>query len=242
MKLKCIIIDDEPHAISELEDLVNQSPTLVLANSFPDVNPAIAWLQENKFVDIVFSDINMPSINGIDSAKILKKYCQFLVFATAHREFALDAFNVSASAYLVKPISKINFLEKIDELINSNASAELATTNQNDILFIKGGAKNSFIRIKFNEIVFIEGMLNYIVIHTVNDKHITYMSLKEIMAKLEHTGLFIRINKSIIISANFVSHIDGFVVHLTNNKYQTVGNAYKSAFQKYISKRTLNNG
>jgi len=241
MKLNCIIIDDEPHAISEMEDLIISCPQLELAKSFLDISAAISFLQQNGPVHFIFSDINMPVINGIDAAKILNRYCRCLVFVSAHREYAFDAFGVSASAYLTKPVSTTVFLDKIDELITQTLNSELPKKNNDDILFVKGSAKNSFTKINYNDIIFIEGLLNYVVIHTVNDRHITYMGLKEILKRLEHTSIFFRINKSIIISTRYIGKIDGNTIRLTNKNEYTIGNTYKSAFHEYITKRTLNN-
>lgn len=242
MELKCIIIDDEPHALSELEDLVECCPHLTSTGSFRDVGPALSFLQDYGAVEIIFSDIHMSSMNGIDSARLLKRYCRFLVFVTAHREYAFEAFGVSAAGYLVKPVSRAVFLEKVNELIEqTNSHGGPAETNEN-ILFVKGGSKNNFTKINVNEIVFIEGLLNYVIIHTANNRQITYMGMKEIIKKLEHKGAFIRVNKSIIVSVNHISHIDGNMVHLSNKNFYAIGNMYKSAFHEFIAKRTLNTG
>ncbi|MGN6639149.1 MAG: LytR/AlgR family response regulator transcription factor [Mucilaginibacter sp.] len=241
-KLKCIVVDDEPHAISELEDLIKCCPQLANAASFRDTGDALSFLQDQGGVDIIFSDIHMPAMNGIDSARLFKKYCRFLIFVTAHREHAFEAFNVNASSYLVKPVSKTAFLEKVYELFGHNSLFVTNSERKEDFLFVKGSMKNHFTRINFNDIIFIEGLLNYVIIHTTTTKHITYIGLKEITKKLENKGAFIRINKSIIISANHISHIDGNIVYLSNKNFYTVGNIYKGAFHDYITKHTLNNG
>ena len=239
MEFKCIIVDDEPHAIAELEDLSSLVPSLKIIATFMDTSEAISFLQQNGEVDFIFSDINIPGINGIDSATVFKKHCRFLIFVSAHREYALDAFNVSASAYLVKPVSRTVFLTKMDELIAQTGKA--GSVNQaDDILFVKGNSKSNFVKINHNKIIFIEGLLNYIVIHTEEEKLITYMGLKDVLDKLQSNNLFIRVNKSTIISVNYISHVDGNIVYLTNKKHFTIGDRFKSAFHEFISKRTLN--
>ncbi|MBS1522130.1 MAG: response regulator transcription factor [Bacteroidetes bacterium] len=240
MELKCIIIDDEPHAISELEDIVRFAPSLTVVKTFMIVSDAISFLQENGKVDFIFSDINMPGINGIDSGAIFKKYCRFLVYVSAYRKYAMEAFDVSASAYLIKPVSRTMFLNKMDELISQINTGD-SQTNLDDVLFVKGNSKGSFIRLNYNKIIFIQGLLNYVVIHTQDDKVITYMGLKDILVKTKDYHLFIRINKSVIVSANFISHVDGNTVYLTNNVQFSIGSRFKSAFHEYLTKRTLNN-
>ncbi|WEA03858.1 LytR/AlgR family response regulator transcription factor [Mucilaginibacter sp. SJ] len=240
MDLHCIIIDDEPHAVSELADLVRDVPGLHIAETFADARQAIAYLRQNGGVDIVFSDINLPGISGIDSAKLLRKYCRFLVFVSAHREFALEAFGVSANAYLVKPVSRALFMEKIYELTTVEKPAAAPEAEQ--VLFIKGNSKNSFIKVAPGKIIFIEGMLNYVVIHTEGEKYVTYMGLKDILEKLAHLTQFMRINKSVIISLNHISHLDGHVVFLDNKMSFTIGKTFRDAFRDYIAKRTLNDG
>ena len=239
MEFKCIIIDDEPHAISELEDLARFMPHLTIVKTFIDGGAAIFYLQQNSQVDFIFCDINMPGINGIEAATVLKKYCRSLIFVSAHREHALEAFGVSASAYLVKPVSRNIFIQKMDELIGQmNISA--SEIKSDDVLFIKGNSKSSFIKINYNKIIFIEGLLNYVVIHTQEDKLITYMGLKDILQKLSGNQLFIRVNKSIIVSVNYIGHIDGNIVYLLNKNRFNIGNRFKSAFHEYLRKRTLN--
>jgi two-component system LytT family response regulator len=240
MNLKCIIIDDEPHAVSELEDLVSLLPNLHMAGSFPDVIQAVSFLQLNGPVDIIFSDISMPVVSGIDSAGTLKKFCNYLVYVTAHRNYAVEAFEVSAAAYLIKPIGKNIFLEKVNDLIRQSQYLASKPQDKDENLFVKGSSKNSFIKINFNDIIYIEAMLNYVIIHTIKDSQVTYIGLKEMMNKLQSKEKFMRINKSIIVSTNHINHVDGNLVHLENKKYYAIGKSYKNAFHEYITKRTLN--
>ncbi|TWI94581.1 LytTR family two component transcriptional regulator [Mucilaginibacter frigoritolerans] len=241
MELKCIIIDDEPHAISELKELTHCLSSLHVIKTFMDTSEAIDFLQNHGPVDFVFSDINMPGLNGIDAALVLRKYCHFLIFVSAHSEFALDAYGVSASAYLLKPVSQGNFVQKVDELIAKLPSVGQAQQKEDDVLFIKGNSKNNFIKVNYNDIIYIEGLLNYVIIYTERDKLITYMGLTEILQKLGRTDLFFRINKSMIISTNHIRQVNGNMVYLSNNAPLGIGRSYRSAFQEYILKRTLNN-
>ena len=239
MEFTCILIDDEPHAIYELEELIGYMPRLIIVKTFMNAGEAISFLQGNGNVDFIFSDIHIPGINGIDSASIFKKYCRFLIYVSAHREYALEAFNVSASSYLVKPVSRSIFLTKMDELIAQINSSQ-TIIKPDDVLFVKGNAKGTFTRINYNKIIFIEGLLNYVVIHMESERLITYMGLKDILEKMADSHLFIRVNKSIIVSVNYISHVNGNTVYLSNKTHFSIGSRFKSAFHEYLTKRTLN--
>ncbi len=240
MKLNCIIIDDELHAISELSELINLNANLNLLNTFVDARDAIAYLQEISHVDIVFSDISMPALNGLNAGKMLNKYCKFLIYVTAHREFALDAFGVNAAGYLTKPVIYLEFMERMEIVFEKYGSAVERKLPKDAILFVKGGLKNSFIKINYNHIVYIEALLNYIIIHTESNSYITYITLKKMEEKLINQEEFFRISKSIIVSLNYVTKVDGNMVMMSNRKSHELGVKYKSVFLEFLKKRTLN--
>jgi len=239
MKFNCIVIDDEFHALAELTELINLHHQLNLSGSFLDINEAVAYLHSNGPVDIVFSDIGMPAISGIDAADILKKYSDNLIYVTAYREFALDAFSVGADGYLLKPVNRIDFFKRIDAILERSQKSKTEARIHDDHIFIKGDLKNTFIKIRYSEIVFIEGMLNYVMVHTTNVKEMTYMGLKDISEKLETQGNFLRINKSIIISMDYLERVRGNTVYLSTNQSFTIGNPYKNAFHEHVIKRAV---
>jgi DNA-binding LytR/AlgR family response regulator len=237
--MSCIVIDDEPHAVDELEDLIGQVPNLSLLSTFSDAKLAIAYLQETGNVDIIFSDINMAVLNGIEAAEIMNKYCHFLVYVTAHREYAPEAFGARADGYLLKPVTYISFTQKIEDISNKFQDIIRLQREENQFLFIKGGQKSSFIKIKYSDIVYIEAMLNYIMIHTTTGQEITYIGLKAMEDKLHVMDVFFRINKSIIISLNYLDRVDGNIARLANGTSYQVGEKYKSVFLEFLKKHTL---
>jgi two-component system LytT family response regulator len=239
--LTCVIIDDETHAVSEIEDLAIFSQVLNVVGTFKEPISAIAFLRQYGKVDIVFSDINMPEINGIDAAVVIRKYSNYLIFITAHRDYALDAFSVNADGYLLKPVSSVSFLGKIDDIVAKRKDQGTVEFDAAlSALFIKGNTKNSFIKVDIVEIKLVSGLSNYSIIHTTKTSHITYMGLKDINEKLLQYKSFIRINKSAIVSFNFIKNIEGNMVFLTTGESFSVGSSYKSAFSDFIAKRTLN--
>jgi len=239
MTMSCIVIDDEPHAIEEVRDLISQVPHLNLLQTFPDAKQAIAYLQEIGHVDIIFSDISMAVLNGIEAAEILNNYCHFLVYVTAYREFAPEAFGAKADGYLLKPVSYVAFRQKVEDLNSKFQDIIKLQKEEHQFLFIKGGQKSSYIKIKYSDIVYIEAMLNYIMIHTTTGHEITYIGLKAMEDKLQSMDLFFRINKSIIISLHYLDRVDGNIARLSKGQSYQIGEKYKSVFLDFLKKHTL---
>lgn len=237
--MSCVIIDDEPHAIEELSDLIAQVPHLNLLQSFSDARQAITYLQEVSRADIIFSDIDMSVLNGIAAAELLNNHCHFLVYVTGYRDYAPEAFGAKAAGYLLKPLSYIAFTQKIEELTHKFNDIIRLNRDENQLLFIKGGQKSSYVKIKYNDIIFIEAMLNYIKIHTTTGHEITYIGLKAIEDRLEIMDIFFRINKSIIISLHYLERVNGNMVKLSNGETYQIGDKYKSVFLEFLSKHTL---
>lgn len=237
--MSCIIIDDEPHAIEEMRDLIAQVPHLNLLESFSDARQAIAYLQEINHADIIFSDINMSVLNGIDAAEILNNYCHFLVYVTAHRDYAPEAFAAKADGYLLKPVSYLSFRQNVEDLNGKHQDILRLQRDDQQFLFIKGGQKSSYIKIKYSDIVYIEAMLNYIMIHTTTGHEITYIGLKAMEDKLHDMDIFFRINKSIIISLNYLERVDGNIARLALGQSYQIGDKYKSVFLEFLRKHTL---
>ena len=237
MELSCIVIDDEPHAISQVEQLIAQTPGISLTGSFENAYDAIEYLHKNGQVDVVFSDINMPHINGIEAGKILNTYCNFLVYVTAHRDYGTEAFQVEASGYLVKPLLKQRFFEQVEKLLHSKH--ERSDKNPEKYLFVKGDNKNTFIKIAYADIIYIQAMLNYVRIVTTKNTVTTYKGLNEMEKELRNNQDFLRINRSVIISLGFLDHVDGFMVYLSAHDLSfSVGKTYQNAFMKYLNRKT----
>lgn len=240
MIMSCIVIDDEPHAIEELRDLILQIPQLNLLNTFTDARRAITFVQEEGMVDIIFSDISMSTLNGLDAAKILNRYCHFLIFVTAHREYALEAFGAQADAYLVKPLNYLDFYDKMQGITTKFQDIVKLQRGEHQFLFIKGGQKSSYVRIKYSDIVCIEALLNYILIYTIVSQEITYISLKSMEDRLQTLETFFRISKGVIISLNHLDRIDGNIVRLSTGRTYQVGDKYKAVFLEFLKKYSLN--
>lgn len=231
----CVAIDDEPHALSELEEVIDQIPGIELLKSFSNIKDAIAELHLTGEVDIIFSDINMPGLSGIESAKLLQNYCRFLVYVTAYRDFAIDAIQRKVNGYLMKPLSYI----QVSEQINSLREEESEIVALDNFIFVKGDHKHSFFKVFCDEIIYIKGMLNYVQVHTIGKQHITYSLLKEIESDLKKRNMFIRINKSVIISIVHLNHIEGNMAFMDNGDCFTVGMPYREKLTNFLKERRI---
>ena len=238
MEMSCVIIDDEPHAVAELAELIGLSPGIFLVECFSDVHQALQFFAQGEMVDVIFSDIEMPRIDGIAAASLLQGYCRELVFVTAHKDHAIEAFGVGAAGYLLKPVGLTELMGKISQL-----SLRRGTDYQGRgeaIVFIKGDRKHSFLKLVYKEVIFIQAMLNYVKIVTIEGVKITYAGMKHMEELLRPKAYFLRISKSVIVNMDFVVRVEGNGVYLSNDTSLVIGETYRKGFRDFLRKRTFN--
>lgn len=239
--IDCYVIDDESHAIDLLVKYIGKVPDLRLAGSSTDPLLALRELVDNHSADaiIVFLDVDMPELTGIELAELLPANA-VKIFVTAFSDYALKAFDANAADFLLKPVAFTKFLravEKAKTLIaaNERLPAEAAP----DAIFINPGVKGKVLRVQVDEITYIEGLKNYIIIHTNTGlKHITYLTLNEVLEALPAT-LFYRIHKSYIINIRQIQSVEGNMVKLISDITLAVGVNYKENFMEVISQLTV---
>jgi len=208
--INCLIIDDEPFARELLEGYVAQLPSLNLIASCEHVFEALEILQKQR-IDLLFSDINMPQVNGIEFLRSLPNP-PYVIFVTASPHYALEGFELDALDYVVKPVSFPRFMKAVNKamsLVGSKPAAVAAPTPQ--FLFVKEG--NSLQRVLFEEIYYIEGLRDYIRIVLRNRFVVTYLRMSRIEDQLPATR-FIRIQKSYIVRLDAIKAITGNEVEL----------------------------
>lgn len=237
--LSTYIIDDEPHAIKSLLSYIEKTPSLQLMGYNEDPLAALTHFQETGvYPDITFLDIDMPQITGIELSQLLKDKTT-IVFTTAHPGFALDAFELGITDYLLKPISYQRFLKCVQKVseqaaLKRNKGREL----ENDFMYVQTEGKGKLIKIFFRDIIYVESQKNYVSIFTLEKKHLTYLTLAEIEEKLPSS--FLRISKSYIINKDKISHIEGNEVFLTALKDGfPIGASYKEAFTAHTKEHLL---
>jgi two-component system LytT family response regulator len=215
-KLICIVIDDEPLGRVVIETFVKEISYLELSASFEDPVEALEYLHNNA-VDIVFSDIQMPKISGMELLRSLV-YPPVVIFITAHRDFALDGFEAGVTDYLVKPVRFDRFLKAVNRAKDKVTSSQIATLQQQihtDRIFIKSEGK--LVRILFNEILYIEAQGDYLKIIIPSGSFTTQVTLKA-MEEILNLPNFFRVQRSFILNLEAVRSINGNTVELTNGK------------------------
>jgi DNA-binding LytR/AlgR family response regulator len=236
----CYVIDDEEHAIDTLVNYINKFPGLKLVGT--SINPlkAIEDITSSSQVDIVFLDVDMPEISGLDVADILSPHAG-IIFTTAYPNYAVQAFEKNGSDFLLKPISFERFTKsvtKVQNLIRAKTSSE---NHVEESFFINPGIKGRIIQLSYSEIIYVEGLKNYVVLYTIDNKHITYLSMREI-EKLLPVFRFTRIHKSYIVNIEKIKSIDGNNVILSPSIELPIGISFKESFINLIDSRTLRSG
>jgi DNA-binding LytR/AlgR family response regulator len=229
--MKCIIIDDEPLAREGMAFLIAKMPQLQLMGSFSNPLDAVSLLHENT-IELIFLDINMPEISGLDFVKTLTN-SPLIIFATAYPQYALDSYELDAVDYLLKPIRFDRFVKAINKaqnyfnLLQSTENNQVASVSE-DFVYIKADRK--YFKVFFNDIHYIEGLKDYVIIHTATQKVVTAMNLKTIFDQLPH-HIFARISKSYIVNTQFILSCDQYNIYLSNAELP-LGNTFKDEFFK----------
>ncbi len=236
--IKCIAIDDEPLALKQIAGYIEKTTSLMLVGSFESALQAIKFVQENH-VDLMFVDINMPDLTGLDFVKSLNDPPK-VIFTTAYSEYAIEGFRVNAIDYLLKPIGYKDFLLSVDKAkswFSKNTLNPEQIDAKNDFLFIKSEYK--IIRIKIEDIKYIEGMREYVQIHTINNPPVmTLLSMKKIEGFLPGES-FMRVHRSFIVNLKQVTTIERNRIVFDDNVYIPVSDQYKEAFRNYIDQYFL---
>jgi two-component system LytT family response regulator len=238
MEIKCIAIDDEPLALQQVAGYIRKIPYLKLQAECDNAVEAMI-IMEDQNIDLIFVDISMPDINGLEFVKSLDKK-PLVIFTTAHSQYAIEGFKVEATDYLLKPFSFVEFskaaakAKKQFEWIKN--AAEKVESNQ-EFLFIKSEYK--MVRINFNEIRYIEGMKEYVRIHLTNHKPMmTLLSMKSLEEKLP-SEIFMRVHRSYIVNLDKVTTIERFRIVFDDKVRIPVSDNYKEKFQAYIDKNFM---
>jgi DNA-binding LytR/AlgR family response regulator len=228
MRLRCIIVDDEPGAVNLLEVLIQQATGWQLVSKCYNALEAIAFLKNNE-VDLVFMDINMPLINGIELAALMPKK-NGIVFTTAYSEYAAESYTYNTLDYLLKPIVLSRFLASVQKVENhfknENASDEY--------FFIKSGSELR--KILLSEILFFESRKEYVAVITTSFEILTYRRLKDVEAQLPSS--FVRVHQSYIVNLNQLVKIQDNHIHIGEKKIP-IGDKFRDGLMELVRKRTF---
>ena len=237
--LRCIAIDDEPLALKQMCSYIEKTPFLELVVSCRDAFEAAEKIHLLA-PDLLFADINMPGLSGLDLVRSLDR-SPFVVFTTAYSQYALEGFRVDAVDYLLKPISYPDFLRAANKALklhdaDKKFSPEILSGNDEG-LFVKSDYR--IVRIRFNEIKYIEGMREYVRIHITEGKPVmTLLSMKALEEKLP-PHQFMRVHRSYIVNLNRINIIERNRIVFDKNVYIPISEQYKEAFQQFVERNFL---
>lgn len=240
-KLKCIAIDDEPLALKQVATLINKFQFLSLIKTCSNAFDALHII-ETQQIDLMFIDINMPDLNGLELVKSLHKKPLF-IFTTAYDQYAIEGFKVDALDYLLKPYSFADFSKAVNKALtqfellqHSKSTTKIIETN-NDYLFIKSEYK--LVRINLNDILYIEGMKEYVRIHLIGQKPVMpLLSMKILEAKLPE-NMFMRVHRSFIVNLKKISIVERFQIVYDNKTRIPISENNKQKFQEFLDKNCM---
>ncbi|MDR3705210.1 MAG: LytTR family DNA-binding domain-containing protein [Paludibacteraceae bacterium] len=238
-KINCLIIDDEPLALDLLESYVLKTPFLELKGRCNSAIEAIETINSES-VDLLFIDIQMPDLSGLEFSRTLSSNIK-VIFTTAFSEYALDGYKVNALDYLLKPFNYEEFLKaslKAKEWFELTANKQTATNDiDKDFIFVKSEYKQ--LKIKLDDIQYIEGLKDYVKIWILNQPQpiLSLMSLKHLEEGLP-SNKFMRVHRSFIVALNKIQAVERGQI-LINKERITVADQYKEAFSLFIAGKTL---
>ncbi|MGF1924278.1 MAG: LytR/AlgR family response regulator transcription factor [Bacteroidia bacterium] len=223
--IRCLAVDDEAYASEIIASYIKKTPFLELVGTTVNAFEAIEMVQ-NNLVDVVFLDIQMPELSGIQFLKVCGDKCK-VILTTAYPEYAVEGFNLDVVDYLLKPVSYERFYKAAVKL-----QLSVGKPTSSEFMFVKGASKNKFVKLNYNEILYIEGLKNYVSIFTSSQRIITYQSLRDLENNLPSPPFF-RVHKSYIISTTNVKMIEGNTVYIGDQSIP-IGETYKEQFFKMI--------
>jgi two-component system, LytTR family, response regulator len=229
-KHTCIIIEDEPLALEKTKDFINKVPFLHLSATFDNALTGLAYLNNNK-VDLLFLDINMDELSGIELLESSKITSQVII-TTAYQEYALKGYELQITDYLLKPFTFNRFLQAVNKAQENLVHHTLAT--QPDFIFVK--TENRLEKVMLDEIVYIEGMRDYLRIHTVNKKIMTLQNFSE-LEKLIPSSLVCRVHKSYMVALNKIDSKERSRIKIADQLIP-ISETYKEAFLQLINSRS----
>jgi two-component system, LytTR family, response regulator len=227
--INCVIIDDEPLAVKLLKDYVSKIPDLHLVLATTDVFAALRVLHEGK-ADLVFLDIQMPELTGIQFMKIINGKCK-VILTTAYEEYALQAFEHDVIDYLMKPFSLERFITAVTRARERMNITTQVTEATGAFIFVKSEYK--IVKIDLQNILFLESLRDYVAIHTTNGNILTLQSLKSFEELLPDT-FFMRVHKSYIIALNKITSIERKRIVIASS-YVSIGDTYLEKFKQRLS-------
>lgn len=244
--IRCLAVDDEAYATKIIADYITKIPFLELVSTTTSAITALTQVQQGD-IDLVFLDIQMPDLTGIQFLKLCGSKCK-VILTTAYPEYALDGYEHDVLDYLLKPIAFDRFLKAANKahayfmpIKTASAivppapnieSAIVSAANSSEYMFIKGESKNKFLKVNYDDILYVEGLKNYVSLFTAGQRMVTYQTLRDLETQLPQPP-FYRVHKSYIISVGKIRMVDGNQVYIGDQAIP-IGETYRDGFLKVI--------
>ncbi len=237
MKIKTLLVDDEPLALQVLENYVSQLPELELAGMCSNAIEANEKIQ-NEDIDLLCLDIKMPQISGIDFLKSLKNP-PLVIFTTAFSNYALESYSLDVVDYLLKPISFDRFMMAINKVTERMNNKKSLSQHEDDYFYVKADKK--LIRVKYDDIIYIEGLKDYVIIRVDESRIVTLQTMKSLTDKLPDDR-FIRVHRSYLVNIDRINSIMGNMIEVFEKgktKLIPIGKNYKDGLMETIEKKRI---
>jgi len=246
MNLRCLIIDDEQAALNVLTNYIAKTPFLELRGAFLDPIQALEIIYTQP-VDLIFLDIHMPELSGLEFIKLLRGRAK-VILTTAYSQYALEGYELDVVDYLLKPVPFDRFLRAVQKAKDTLTTKEetsvlpvtvaaVPTVTASDYVFIKVDSK--IMKVRFEDILYIEGLGNYVSIYTKTGRLVTLSTMKEVEEYLSES-YFTRIHRSYIIALNQVEYVEGNQIFLNKNTAVPLGETYREKFFKLLEENMMN--
>ena len=235
--LTCAIIDDDEINRLTLEHYVALTPNLKLVASLADGIAGLTFFREGNQVDVLFLDIEMPHLNGLELLRVLKDPPEVII-TTARQDFAVDAFELRVTDYLVKPFDFARFTQAVERVQTRRPAAAQATPTPdaptNADLFVKVNSR--MVRINFDEVLYVEALSDYVNIVTDKHKYIVYTTLKALETRLGPFPNFIRVHRSYLLNTQHIESIEDNTANLHGGHFVPIGKSYQEGFYKSLQR------
>jgi two-component system, LytTR family, response regulator len=235
MPIRCLIVDDEPLAVNLLEQYIAQVPFLSLSGKCYNAMEALAFLHQHE-IDLVFLDINMPKLSGLEMAGSLQ--AQMVIFTTAYSQHAVESYEKNAVDYLLKPITFDRFVRAVNKAYNlykkENTEPVAVAQKAEPVFYIKSG--KTIVKINMDSVLFIEGLKDYVTIYTADNKHVVYKRMKELEDALPVN--FSRVHNSFIVNRDHIHKIEQNQVFISTQAIP-ISDKYREGFLKEVNFRLL---
>ncbi|QQL49975.1 LytR/AlgR family response regulator transcription factor [Mucilaginibacter ginkgonis] len=238
MSLNCFIVDDEQDAIGIMQEYISRTPGLSLLGSSQNPVEALDLLTGADAPDLTFIDVDMRLLSGLELADMINLYTN-VVFTTAFPEYAIQAFEKDAFDYLLKPINYERFLKCVQRVKKRLLRVRpLSKNGEVEYFNIKSEIKGRMVKINVPDVIYIEGAINYVQLYTIEGKHMTYLTMKDIEAYLP-PDQFVRVHRSFIVNIAYVKITERNRLILENGTEVIMGNYYKDRFLEIMDQHLI---